>query len=77
MRINFVFRFLLIISIFEILFFSTSCQNFLKPNPDIQEERLRNAIAEELEKGDDHPQFSLIFRMCRQAIKEFDNIMSK
>ena len=40
-------------------------------------ERLRDAIAKELEKGDNDEQFSHIFRMCRQAIKEFDNILSK
>ena len=54
-------------------------EEFAKLTPFERErmERLRNAIAEELEKGDDHPQFSLIFRMCRQAIKQFDNILSK
>jgi len=40
-------------------------------------ERLRDGIVQELEKGDNDPQFSQIFRMCRQAIKEFDNILSK
>tara|TARA_R100000995_G_scaffold21953_1_gene9297 strand:- start:2358 stop:2738 length:381 start_codon:yes stop_codon:yes gene_type:complete len=40
-------------------------------------ERLRDGIAKELDKGEKDPQFSQIFRMCRQAIKEFDNILSK
>ena len=54
-------------------------EEFAKLTPFERErmERLRNAIAEELQKGDNDPQFSYIFRMCRQAVKEFDNILSK
>ena len=54
-------------------------EEFAKLTPFERErmERLRDAIAKELEKGDNDEQFSYIFRMCRQAIKEFDNILSK
>jgi|TARA_R110002020_G_scaffold246112_2_gene459883 transcriptional regulator with XRE-family HTH domain len=40
-------------------------------------ERLRDGITKELDKGENNVQFSYIFRMCRQAVKEFDNILSK
>jgi len=40
-------------------------------------ERLRDGIVKELKKGEGDIQFGHIFRMCRQTIKELDNILSK
>ena len=39
--------------------------------------RLRNALSDKLKDGEDDIQFDFMLRMCRQAIKEFDNILSK
>ena len=54
-------------------------EEFAKLTPFERErmERLRDGIEKELQKGEDDVQFSHIFRMCRQAIKELDNILSK
>ena len=54
-------------------------EEFAKLTPFERErmERLRNGITKELDKGENDIQFSQIFRMCRQAVKELDNILSK
>jgi|TARA_R100000084_G_C4640533_1_gene143573 DNA-binding XRE family transcriptional regulator len=39
--------------------------------------KLRNALADQVEHGEQNPQFDFMYRMCRQAVKEIDNVLSK